>query len=47
MLMTYPEIRDRIYKLAREKGLKVYWNEINPARRRVRLFDTGQVEVAR
>ena len=47
MLTTYPEIRDRIYKLAREHKLRVDWSETSRAWRTLRLFDARQVEAAK
>lgn len=47
MLTTYPEIRDRIYQLARQHGLRVDWTFASRSERRLVLYDAGQVPVAR
>lgn len=47
MLSTYPEIRDRIYRLARERDLRVDWVETTPSVRLLLLHNRDQVVVAR
>ena len=47
MLATYPEIRDRIYALARKHGLRVDWCETSRNDRLLLLYDSRQVVVAR
>ena len=47
MLATYPEIRDRIYALARKHGLRVDWLETTRIERILLLYDSRQVMVAR
>lgn len=47
MLITYQEIRDRIYKLARERDLRVDWISSSRTHRELVLYDAGQVPVAR
>lgn len=47
MLMSYPEIRDRIYVLARQRNLRVDWIEPSRLYRELLLYDSGQVLVAR
>lgn len=47
MLTTYPEIRNRIYTLAREHGLRVDWVFTSQSARRLVLYDAGPVPVAR
>lgn len=47
MLATYPEIRDRIYALARKHGLRVDWLETTRYERILLLYDARQVVVAR
>jgi hypothetical protein len=47
VLTTYQEIRDRIYQLARERGLRVDWIESTPDNRTLLLYDSGQVLLAR
>jgi hypothetical protein len=47
LLTSYPEIRDRIYKLARERDLRVEWAETTPLVRLLLLHDHHQVVVAR
>jgi hypothetical protein len=43
VLNTYQEIRDRIYTLARERGLRVDWAETTPLVRLLLLYDHCQV----
>lgn len=47
VLCTYPEIRDRIYKLARERQLRVDWVESTRSSRVLLLHDREQIVVAR
>ncbi|HEU5158663.1 MAG TPA: hypothetical protein VFU43_16820 [Streptosporangiaceae bacterium] len=47
MLATYPEIRDRIYALARRHGLRPDWVESTREMRHLLLYDANQVVVAR
>jgi len=47
VLTSYPEIRDRIYKLALERGLHVYWRESDRYRRTLLLYDSRQIVVGR
>jgi hypothetical protein len=47
MLATYPEIRDRIYALARKHALRVDWCETTRSGRQLLLYDSRQVVVAR
>jgi hypothetical protein len=47
MLATYPEIRDRIYALARKHALRVDWLETTRNDRLLLLYDSRQVAVAR
>ncbi|WP_093259303.1 hypothetical protein [Thermostaphylospora chromogena] len=47
MLRSYPEIRDRIYVLARERGLRVDWVETTQTVRLLLLYSQDQVVVAR
>jgi hypothetical protein len=47
MLATYPEIRDRIYALARKHGLRVDWRETTRNNRLLLLYDSRQTVVAR
>ena len=47
MLLTYPEIRDRIYTLARKHNLRVDWIESGRSTRTLHLYDSRQVLVAR
>jgi hypothetical protein len=47
MLTTYPEIRDRIYALARQHGFRVDWLETARDYRLLLLYDSRQVVVAR
>jgi hypothetical protein len=47
MLATYPEIRDRIYALARKHALRVDWLETSRYERILLLYDSRQVAVAR
>ncbi|MET8156450.1 hypothetical protein ABZT47_08745 [Sphaerisporangium sp. NPDC005289] len=47
MLTTYQEIRDRIYTLTRDLGMRVDWAETTPLFRLLLLDDDRQVVVAR
>jgi hypothetical protein len=47
MLATYPEIRDRIYALARKHGFRVDWCETTRSERILLLYDSRQTVVAR
>jgi hypothetical protein len=47
MLTSYPEIRDRIYMLARQRDLRVDWIESTRRYRDLLLYDSGQAVVAR
>jgi hypothetical protein len=47
MLATYPEIRDRIYALARKHGFRVDWCETTRTHRLLLLYDSRQTVVAR
>jgi hypothetical protein len=47
MLATYPEIRDRIYALARKHALRVDWCETTRNNRLLLLYDSRQMVVAR
>ena len=47
VLTSYPEIRDRIYVLARQRNLRVEWIESTRRYRDLLLYDSGQVVVAR
>ena len=47
MLETYPEIRDRIYALARKHNLRVDWIESGRRERTLLLYDSRQEAVAR
>jgi hypothetical protein len=47
MLATYPEIRDRIYALARKNALRVDWRETTRNSRLLLLYDARQMVVAR
>lgn len=47
MLATYPEIRDRIYALARKHELRVDWRETTRHNRLLLLYDSRQTVVAR
>jgi hypothetical protein len=46
MLATYPEIRDRIYALARKNALRVDWRETTRNSRLLLLYDARQIVVA-
>jgi hypothetical protein len=46
MLTTYPEIRNRIYQLARERDLTVEWVELTKGRRKILLYDSKRLRVA-
>lgn len=43
VLLTYQEVRDRIYVLARTHNLRVDWSESGRARRTVWLYDSRQM----
>jgi hypothetical protein len=47
VLTTYPEIRDRIYELARQHGLRPDWVESTREMRALVLYDADQIVVAR
>jgi hypothetical protein len=47
MLATYPEIRDRIYALARKHGFRVDWSETTRTHRLLLLYDSRRTVVAR
>jgi hypothetical protein len=47
VLTTYPEIRDRIYELARQHGLRPDWVESTREMRALLLYDANHVVVAR
>lgn len=47
MLLAYPEIRDRIYELARRLGLRPDWIEHGKSARLLLLYDREQVVVGR
>jgi hypothetical protein len=47
VLTSYPEIRDRIYLLARQHNLRVDWVESTRRYRDLLLYNSGQVIVAR
>jgi hypothetical protein len=47
VLTTYPEIRDRIYELARWHGLRPDWVESTREMRHLLLYDANQIVVAR
>jgi hypothetical protein len=47
VLTAYGEIRDRIYKLARERDLRVDWIETTRLFRLLLLYDQCQIVVAR
>ena len=47
MLTTYPEIRDRIYQLARRNELRPDWVESTRSVRLLMLYDRNQVVVSR
>lgn len=47
MLTTYQELRDRIYVLARQHGLRPDWVESTRSVRMLLLYDRNQVVVAR
>jgi hypothetical protein len=44
---TYPEIRDRIYELARWHGLRPDWVESTREMRHLLLYDANRIVVAR
>ncbi|MEO3813654.1 hypothetical protein ABGB17_32055 [Sphaerisporangium sp. B11E5] len=46
VLSSYAEIRDRIYQLARQHGLRVDWPEKTKSRQLLHLVDADQVVVA-
>jgi hypothetical protein len=47
MLANYPQIRDRIYALARKHELRVDWRETTRSYRLLLLYDSRQAVVAR
>ncbi|GAA0375563.1 hypothetical protein GCM10010160_02030 [Acrocarpospora corrugata] len=47
MLTVYQDIRDRIYTLARDHGLRVDWSETTQGVRLLFLYDRSQVLIAR
>jgi hypothetical protein len=47
MPTAYPEIRDRIYALARKNELRVDWRETTRNSRLLLLYDSRQIVVAR
>ncbi|MEO3859080.1 hypothetical protein [Acrocarpospora sp. B8E8] len=47
MLISYAEIRDRIYELARQHDLRVDWAETTRSARLVLLHDRDQIVVGR
>jgi hypothetical protein len=47
VLKTYPEIRDRIYHLARQHGLRVDWIDYGRLGRELLLYDSRQMVLAR
>lgn len=47
MLTTYQAIRDRIYEMARQHGLRPDWVESTPSVRLLLLYDQAQTVVAR
>jgi hypothetical protein len=47
VLTTYPEIRDRIYELARRHSLRPDWVETTRELRYLLLYDANQIVVAR
>jgi hypothetical protein len=47
MLTTYPELRDRIYEMARRYGYRPDWVESTRSVRLLLLYDSSQVVVAR
>ena len=47
MLAAYPEIRDRIYALARKNALRVDWRETTRNSRLLLLYDARQIVIAR
>jgi hypothetical protein len=47
VLAPYPEIRDRIYELARWHGLRPDWVESTREMRHLLLYDANQIVVAR
>ncbi|MEU4407485.1 hypothetical protein AB0F88_23420 [Streptosporangium sp. NPDC023963] len=47
MLQTYPEIRDRIYELARRHALRPDWVDAGRTTRSLLLYNSDQVVVAR
>jgi len=47
VLTTYPEIRDRIYLLARQRGLRVDWIDYGRLGRELLLYDSRQIVLVR
>jgi hypothetical protein len=47
VLSSYPEIRDRIYELARVHEMRVDWTETTRTVRLVLLYDQTQIIIAR
>lgn len=47
MLRTYPKIRDRIYELARQHGLRPNWIEHGKSARLLLLYDREQIVAGR
>jgi len=47
MLTTYQELRDRIYAMARQHGLRPDWVESTRSVRLLLLYDSNHVVVAR
>jgi hypothetical protein len=47
VLSGYPEIRDRIYELAKDRGLRVDWAETTRTVRLLLLYDQTQIIIAR
>jgi hypothetical protein len=45
--LSYPEVRDRIYELCREHGLRPDWPGDQRTGRALFLYDSNQVVVAR
>jgi hypothetical protein len=47
VLTTYPELRDRIYEMARRHGYRPDWVESTRSSRLLLLYDVNQVAAAR
>jgi hypothetical protein len=47
VLTTYQELRDRIYQMARQHGLRPDWVESTRSVRLLLLYDGNQVVIAR